>query len=93
MKLQALLVAAAVTASGSAFAVGASTADSTKDDTKQTTVEQNKAKKKTAKQTKSKGASTQRMGAAATPETDLEARDRKGRMDEAYEKWRSAPQS
>lgn len=90
MKLQALFVAAAVAASGSAFAAGASTADSTKADSKQTTAEQKEAKK-TAKQTKSKGASARRMGGAATtPETDLDARDRQGRMDEAYEKWRSS---
>lgn len=95
MKLQTLLIAIAVAAGGSAFAAS----DTAKTDTAQaatttttTTTTQQKATK--AKKTKRKPARHARapaskMGAAASPETDLNSPDRQGRIDEAYSKWRS----
>lgn len=94
MKLQALLIAIAVAAGGSAFAA----TDTAKTDSKQaadkptttTTTTQHKVKKvKKTKRKVAKGASTSNMGAAAAPETDLNAPDRQSRIDEAYDKWRA----
>ena len=116
MKLQALLIAVAMVAGGSAFAASdtASTGDKTGKPTAAAPhkAKTTKAKHKTAHhntKTSHKGtphahasshpmdASTHHMGAnghhmsaaTAKPATDANARDRQGRIDDAYAKWKA----
>ena len=115
MKLQALLIAVAMIAGGSAFAASdtAPAGDTTAKPaagaphkakttkTKHQTAHHGKTSHNTAHQAKASNhpteASTHHMGAnghhmstsTAKPETDLSARDRQGRVDDAYSKWRS----
>ncbi len=94
MKLRALLAVIAIAATGTAFAATQTTTTTT------TTTRHNKVVKKvkkTHRQTQHVAASrhhARRMGASsehmsATPDTDLTARERQRRVDEAYEKWHS----
>ena len=115
MKLQALLIAVAMVAGGSAFAAsdvaptGAKTAKPTAGAPHK--AKTTKARHKTAHHPKSSskgssharasrhhmegsthhmGANSRHMGAStATPETDVTARDRQGRIDDAYSKWKA----
>ena len=102
MKLQALLVAIAVAAGGSAFAASDTAQAGSKQTADTQTTTKTKVKKAKSKTTRkatqaSKRGSTQHMGAAsrrttepaAAPDTDLTARERQNRIDEAYSKWRS----
>ena len=96
MKLQALLIALALTAGGSAFAASdAAPVDGTPAPGKQTMTTPHKAKAKTHKAMHKTAhhtrASTRHMGASATmPTVDLGAHDRQSRIDEAYAKWLSS---
>jgi len=116
MKLQALLIAVAMIAGGSAFAASdaASTADTTAQPTagaphmaKSTKARHKAAHHKTKmshKRTPHAAASSHRMDASthhmganghhmsdttAKPATDVTARDRQGRIDDAYAKWKA----
>ena len=96
MKLRALLAIVAIAATGTAFAATQTTTTTTRH---QKVVK--KVKKSTHKSTKQQaavsrhkarrmGASSQHMsGSNAAPDTDLAARERQQRIDEAYESWRS----
>lgn len=112
MKLQALLIAVAMVAGGSAYAASdsTSTADTTTNPTagvphkakttgtKHKTAHHGKMSHNTSHQAKASNhsteASTHHMGAngyhMTKPETDLSARDRQGRVDDAYAKWKAS---
>ena len=114
MKLQALLIAAAMIAAGTAFAAS-DTAPAGDTTAKPAAGAPHKAKStKTGHKTQHKtahhsakashkgtahanasshpkDASTHHMGAAtATPATDVTARDRQSRVDDAYAKWKAS---
>ena len=94
MKLRALLAVATIAATGTAFAATQTT-------TTTTTRHQKVVKKVKKTQTQKRAAASRhkarRMGASseqvrrsdAAPDTDLAARERQRRIDEAYESWRS----
>ena len=92
MKLQALMIAAAL-ATGSAFAAAPSTGD-TSAAPKATTAK--KSHKKTAKKKHTAAHASMRhdthaMGASAgAPMTDLHAASRQARIDQAYANWQQA---
>ncbi len=96
MKLQTLLIAIAVAAGGSAFAAsdtaktdGTTQAATTTTTTTTTQQKVTKAKKTKRKPVRHARAPANKMGAAASPQTDLNSPDRQSRIDEAYSKWRS----
>lgn len=91
MKLRALLAVVAIAATGTAFAATQTT-------TTTTTRHQKVVKKVKKTQTEKRAAASRhkarRMGASSeqvsrSPDTDLTARERQRRVDEAYETWRS----
>ncbi len=94
MKLRALLAVIAIAATGTAFAATQTTTTTT---TRHQKVVKKVKKTKTPRHAAASRRHARRMGASAeqmsrstaAPDTDLAARERQQRVDEAYEQWKS----